>query len=144
MAPHFPGIGDGIIDYFKNVRPKEIFEDAPAYQGAQLVCDLLKRDGHRVWLVTTQQHGNEKYTLNWIEKNDIAYDHICFTHDKGKIMCDILIDDGLHNLEAFQSRTNPGISVCMNRTWNTQFIGHRVYSLQEFYNLVTLFEKDKQ
>lgn len=129
----FP-IGHALYDYFKLTRPREIFEYAPVLKGAQDMCEELRQDGHILWLVTSQEKGNEVYTCNWLAKNYISYDHLVFTSQKDRVVCDVLLDDGMHNLEAFKK--TGGIAVCMDKPWNKDWDGYRVTSMYEFYDLV--------
>jgi 5'(3')-deoxyribonucleotidase len=120
----FP-VGKQIYSYFNKKRPQEIFEYGHAYDGFTEFVTLLRNRGHKVVFATSQYPGTEKYTLLWIMHNHLLdNDGICFLADKTLLRCEILLDDGLHNLEAFQSAG--GISVAFEQPWNESWKGLRV------------------
>ena len=51
-----------------------------------------------------------------------------FAKDKRVIAGDILIDDGIHNLEA---SVDTEIPICFNQPWNKEWKGLRINKLEE-------------
>jgi 5'(3')-deoxyribonucleotidase len=132
----FP-IGNDIWDYIYKDRTRELFEDAPPLPGAKTITRWLKRQGHEIWIVTSQPRGIEHHTLTWLKKNGIIYDHIAFTDAKARIECHVLLDDAIRNLNGFRD-SRYGISVCMDRPWDREWAGERVYNFTEFRDLLSV------
>lgn len=104
--PHFRKIRDKYPsitphEYFFRENARKVFLDY-AYQifGAKQAIDKLRKNGHKV-VIVTKQIGikNKVYTLEFLNKNRIEYDDICFTADKWAIDGDYLIDDNPEFLE---------------------------------------------
>ena len=61
--------------------------------------DLLHEKGYHISIVSTQpSFENQYYTLQWLKDNEIYYDSICFTNEKGIILGHIVVDDYPTNL----------------------------------------------
>ena len=79
--------------YFFEQHAKEVFTDAEAIEGAKEAIDILREYG-KVIIVTYQKNTENKIrTLEWLDKNDIKFDSICFTRDKSIVHADYMIDD---------------------------------------------------
>lgn len=135
LSEYFPLIKD-IQNYFDITHPKEIYENAEIYEGTQDFLLKLKELGYFVVLASAQIPDNHQYTINWYKKHNLVYDAICFTQDKSIFHADFLLDDGVHNLQAFSS----GMSVAMNRGWNKHWHGARVSSFNEFIDFLIFCE----
>ncbi|MFQ5772697.1 MAG: hypothetical protein ACE5HX_19335, partial [bacterium] len=92
LEKFFP-LGEAIYDYMYRIRPEEIFRYASLYKGAKTMMVDLQGDGHKLWVLTNQPRGTEKYTLDWLQEFGIPYDQICFVDQKHLIDCDIYLDD---------------------------------------------------
>lgn len=98
----------------------------------QLTCK------HTVVYVTAQETYNIKYTLEWLEDNDMMFKNtsLFFTKNKGLFYADILLDDFISNLRTY-TITNPnGLAVCYTQSWNTGWKGYRVKNYSEFIKLL--------
>jgi 5'(3')-deoxyribonucleotidase len=96
------------------VDPRSIFgvlqdpgfiENIPPISGAANVLELLKNDGHEIYLVTAR-HGpvSMPETLNWIRKHLpflSAEKQVVFLYDKNLIPADIIIDDKAETVEKY-------------------------------------------
>ena len=129
----FP-VGKAIYPYAFNVKAKEVFEDAEPYPGAYVAMIALKERGHEIIYVTTQPHGKEIHTLNWLLKHNFPYDGLVITGMKDIANCDVYIDDGPHNIKALQDAGKE--VVIYDQPWNRLSLGMRAYSLQEFAEIV--------
>jgi uncharacterized HAD superfamily protein len=79
--------------WFFQEHSQEIFVDAKPYENVAEDIKRLKEFAD-VFIVTYQKtYLNKKQTLEWLEKNGIEPDGICFLRDKTKLHCDIFIDD---------------------------------------------------
>ena len=79
-------------DFWKRVTPKE---DAIIY------IQKLINDGHDVYICTASPYGTLVYKFEEILEKYfpfIDYKHIIVAYPKQMIKCDIMIDDGYHNL----------------------------------------------
>jgi len=108
--------------------PKEIYIDAEPYPKVLDELEMLfKIPNNIINIVTKQPRGLEKYTLKWLENNNVFYTNLFFAQDKNLVRGDVLIDDYIGNLENYKQ----GIPVCMDRPWNQDWKGERIKSLKE-------------
>lgn len=138
FSDSFP-IGKDIWTYAFETRIREIFTGADQYSYASGLTKWLKSQGHEIWIITTQKKGTEHFTLEWLKKNDIRYDHIVFTCDKHRIDCHVLLDDNVVNLEDFKTSLT-GTPICMSRPWNNDWTGQRVVNLKDFQSLISVIK----
>jgi|TARA_Y100000310_G_scaffold25527_1_gene24412 5'(3')-deoxyribonucleotidase len=130
ISHRFP-IGDKVYDFVYKGHAWEIFSNADPYPFAIEMVSAVKKMGHRVQLVTANVGASMLPTANWITKNDVVHDSIHFTHEKELVGGDILFDDKVDNL-----KDCPYWAVCVNRPWNQEWEGDRVFSCKEAINLV--------
>lgn len=96
-------------------------------------------DGHNVYIVTTSHYTDIKSKMeNVLEKHFpfISWKNVIITSNKQLVNGDILIDDGVHNLEGGKY-----IKILMdaphNRSYDAEKNGMlRVYNWEEIYNVV--------
>jgi len=107
--------------------PEQIFRDAPMYNPNTV--EILKsiQEKYKIHITTSQFKGLEGHTVTWLHKHNIPYDYLSFAKDKNVVTGDILVDDGVHNLEASNTETN----ICFTQPWNSEWKGDRVNSLEE-------------
>lgn len=115
-------------EYFAK-HPVEIFENSPMYH--ENIPEVVKalQEKYIIHVTTNQFKGLEGHTINWLHNNNIPYDNISFARDKTIISGGMLIDDGLHNLEA--SVKNGETAICFDQPWNQEWKGHRIKRLDE-------------
>jgi 5'(3')-deoxyribonucleotidase len=128
----FP-IGPAICDYMYRVRNTEIFRFAEPYPGAVEFLDLLMADGQHVALVTSQPAGTELSTMLWLSENRMIYSSLHFANKKEIVRADILLDDGVVNLESAGRKVR---AVCFDRPWNKGWRGERVHHYGDFIGLI--------
>lgn len=80
---------------------------------------------HDVVIVTACKHGF-KDKLDWIKDHMPWFDlkNIIFAERKELVYGDVLIDDGVHNLEAWEKETNR-YPICFATPYNKNFAGRR-------------------
>ena len=114
----FPLITDRLgikpSEYFFNVRAKEVFLDAPAYPRVKEDIERLKEVANVIIITYQKDYTNKRYTLEWLEKNGIEPDGICFLRDKTVVHSDALIDDNDWNFLG----THVGTSVLITQPYN--------------------------
>lgn len=100
--------------YFFNIMAKEVFLDAPAYPHIKEDIEALQEVADVVIITYQKGYLNKKYTLEWLEKNGIEPNGVCFLKDKTVVHCDALIDDNDWNFLG----THVGTSVLVNQPYN--------------------------
>ena len=101
----------------------------------------LKRlidDGHDVWIVTASVYQTVPVKMDWLFRHYpyLSWDKVILTRKKQLIRADVLIDDGVHNLEGGEYLKilydSPN-----NRQYDAESNGMiRVYSLKEAYHVI--------
>jgi len=109
-----PEIKDKIEFFLTNA--KELFYDTTPRKDFINLPYYLKEHGHDVAIVTHQLKGIEDYTCQWLKKYNVPYDSLHFSNDKSLINLDVLVDDGLHNLNNLNHKKTMGL--CVERPWN--------------------------
>ena len=93
---------------------KEVFLDAPAYPHIKEDIESLQEVADVIIITYQKGYLNKKYTLEWLEKNGIEPNGICFLKDKTVVHCDALIDDNDWNFLG----THVGTSVLVKQPYN--------------------------
>lgn len=106
----------------------------------QTIQALMDR-GHDVVFVTHCKHGHEDKRL-WIARHlpGFPMENIIFVERKELINGDVLLDDGVHNLEAWQREHPNGIAVCFDTPYNRHWNENRVYCWHGFDLLIKALE----
>ena len=105
-------------EYFFNLHAKEIFLDAPAYPGVKECIDKLKETADVIIVTYQKDYTNKRYTLEWLEKNGIEPNGICFVRDKTLIHADALIDDNDWNFLGTHCSTSVLVTQPYNKDVN--------------------------
>jgi 5'(3')-deoxyribonucleotidase len=86
-------------EFFFKEHADYVYLNSPKCKKAKEAMDLLHEKGYHIIIVSTQpSFENQYYTLQWLKDNEIYYDSICFTNEKGMIMGHIVVDDYPTNL----------------------------------------------
>jgi len=101
-------------DFFFNIHAKEVFLDAPAFPNAKEDIERLKEVADVVIITYQKDYTNKRYALEWLEKNGIEPNGICFLRDKTIVHCDALIDDNDWNFFG----THVGTAVLVTQPYN--------------------------
>jgi 5'(3')-deoxyribonucleotidase len=127
-------------EYFFNLHAKEIFLDAPVYPNVKECIDNLKETADVIIVTYQKDYTNKRYTLEWLEKNGIEPNGICFLRDKTLVHANVLVDDNDWNFIGTHCHTSILVTQPYNKKVSlVQFISQtnstqmmRVSSLQEF------------
>ena len=132
-----------IVNYSLNIllkleKPKEfflkhyipIFRDAKPYDNIEYLNKLSKNN--TIQIVTSQYKGLESTTIDWLNKNNVYYDSIHFTHDKQLIKGDVFLDDYIYHL----NKSTCSDVICMDRTYNKEWNGKRISDIKDLYDLL--------
>lgn len=107
-------------------------------------------NGHTLFIVTATHTSNADAKVQWLYRNYPWFneDRLIITRYKQLIMGDVLIDDGLHNLQRDKDiGTEPQyVKVCMDQPWNRRSSNllegiHRVHSFAEADGIVQLLSR---
>ena len=103
-------------DVFFVENSKKVFLESKPFNGVKEAIDMLHRAGHKIIICTWQiTYEAKQYTLEFLERNNIYYDDICFTKEKHLIKSDIIIDDNIEFLEKDLSDKKICISASYNK-----------------------------
>ena len=100
--------------YFFKLMAKQVFLDAPAYPNIKEDIETLQKVADVVIITYQKDYTNKNYTLEWLEKNGIEPNGICFLRDKTVVHCDALIDDNDWNFLG----THVGTSILVTQPYN--------------------------
>jgi 5'(3')-deoxyribonucleotidase len=82
------------FDFFFKKYGFFVFRHSPMFENAKKAIDLLHDNGYRIVIVSSQtSFESRKLTLEWLDANEIYYDDICFTSQKGMVKGDYIVDD---------------------------------------------------
>ena len=119
----FPKIAEqtGITSskWFFQDHAKEIFSEAPGFPEIKNDIDELRKLGEVIIVTYQKTTMNKIQTLEWLEKNGIEYDGICFLRDKSKLKAKenerlIFVDDNDWNFCGNQAN----IGILINAPYN--------------------------
>jgi len=105
-------------EFFFHMHAKEVFLDAPAYPNVKECINRLKEVADIVIVSYQNGYTNKKYALEWLEKNGIDSNEICFIKDKTLIHLDALVDDNDWNFIG----THCGTSVLVTQPYNKDVV----------------------
>lgn len=115
--------------FFRHLQPVE---------GAIDGVNYLISEGHEVVIVTScpREYG-ESDKRQWLKSHIPKLDPKNFisAHRKDLIQGDILLDDGVHNLEAWRDANIKGLAVCFDQPYNRSYIGARSYDWKDFLRM---------
>jgi len=136
IAKYFP-IGKKIYPFWFKWHADEIYLKAATYNGAIEFMRDLKQNGEFVIIVSQQPNKHIEFLTNkWlIDINKIPHDSIIFTNDKTSFRGSFILDDYTKNLEKILN-AGTAIPVCMDRPWNKDWKGLRVYNYNDFLDII--------
>ena len=129
----YPGLLDA-EDFFFRVHAEKVFGEAKVCEKAVEGLSKLKKMGHRIILVSAQYKHNMALTINWLLRNEIPFDEVCFVQDKSLVKGDFILDDNVENL--YSCIPTGEHLVCLSRPWNSKWTGIRVTNIVEFADFV--------
>ena len=118
----------------------KFFATLDAFKDCSAVLKRLQKAGHDLVLVTACPRGAETGLYDkiaWVKKNlpFLPRKNMITAHRKELVRGDLLLDDGAHNITAFQPY---GLTCVFNQSWNqTVPSDYRVSTWLEFEQLIT-------
>ena len=111
-------LGVRASDFFFHTHAKEVFLEAPPYWHVREDIERLKDVADVIIITYQKDYTNKRYTLEWLERNGIEPNGICFLRDKTLVHCDALIDDNDWNFLG----THVGTSVLVTQPYNENIV----------------------
>ena len=128
-------LGISAVKYFFKDNGGYLFLNSPILVGAKNAIDKLHDSGHRIVIVSHQKTPENKIdTIEWLRRNEIYYDDLCFTDKKYLISGDYLIDDNLEFLDDQTKYNNNVKCICIKASYNNNNIYDNYDSLYDFVN----------
>jgi 5'(3')-deoxyribonucleotidase len=136
-----------IVSYFPQLTKEQVF--APIFEAAfwqsltpepnsAEVLRWLVEEGHAVYIVTASYHEVLPSKMAWLAQHYpwVERKNVILCHNKQMIQGDVLIDDGVHNLEGGEYK-----KILYSRPHNFGYIASsndmtRVFGWHEVYNVI--------
>lgn len=129
----------------------------PMTSGAAETVNKLKKQGHKIFVITGRVHTTEKGIAGklfrimlkyWLRKNKFYYDEIIFcsednSHIEKMNIClrkkiDVMVDDKIENLLALKDKIQ---ILCYSATWNEDIQELDTYRISEFSDVLIRIER---
>lgn len=128
-------------DVYRFIDRQHFFSRATPIDGSQQVLEKIFHHKN-AYIVSAASYSNYavKEKIYWLNKHYpfISKDRIIFAKDKSAIRGDLLIDDAIHNVADFHSK-----SFLFNQPWNQQYESDKVTRVHSWYEINKLiFEED--
>lgn len=110
----------------------------PMPGAVDLIANSIK-EGNQIYLITERgSSGNcrikaSQDTLSWIGDYLPHPSGVVFAKDKHLVECDIYLDDCTDVLKGIRKYRTNALPVCCTRSWNSDWDGTRISSLDEFF-----------
>lgn len=110
----YPETGIPAAEWFFDCHSEELFRDSKPIKGVQWAMRILKQYG-KVVIVTYQRScENKLHTIEWLCRNKLMCDDVCFLKDKGLFKCDYFVDDNIDNFRGSNSKN----AILINAPYN--------------------------
>ncbi|HEC09982.1 MAG TPA: hypothetical protein ENI86_10510 [Acidimicrobiales bacterium] len=95
-----------------------LFRVLRPYPGALEALDELNRLGHHLVIVTTKPDYAVSDTYAWLAEHGVPATEVHIVWDKTRVVCDVYVEDGPHNLEALALKRSEALIIRYVRPWN--------------------------
>lgn len=120
-------------------------ENEPPRKYASEVIDMLKKEGHNIYIITSRKYCTWKneigdklrnLTIKWMQNNKIAYNEIYFSEDKTEqirnLKIDIMIEDSPITIPKFTKFTHV---FCYDCRYNTELSDKNITRVFSWYDI---------
>lgn len=99
IHPYFPTLSQA--ELYAPLKEESFWANMTPVDGATQYIEQLQKDGHCVLVVTATHYGTVKPKIKWLLNtfHSLVWEDIIITSHKQLIKGDVLVDDGIHNLE---------------------------------------------
>lgn len=131
--------------WFFQEHSTELFLESEALPKIQEAIEILKTIGNVIIVTYQKTYKNKMETLQWLEKNNIIPDGICFLKDKTLLHCDYFIDDNDWNFDGCNCKHGILITAPYNKDMdlNKLLDSSNCLTIERFDSLYD-FAKNKQ
>lgn len=105
-------------EWFFDCHSKELFLDSKPIKGVQKALRILKQYGKVVILTYQRSCENKLHTLEWLRRNKLLCDDICFLKDKYLLHCDYMVDDNVLNFK----NSNTKNAILITAPYNENYV----------------------
>lgn len=91
-------------EWFFDCHSEELFLNSKPIKGVKKAIDILKKYGTVVILTYQRSCENKLHTIEWLCKNKLMCDDVCFLKQKRLMRCDYLIDDNEDNFKGSHAK----------------------------------------
>lgn len=74
-----------------------VFLDAPPLPGAIDAVRKLQARGHEICIISAKPKWAATHLVEWLHNHGVPYDEVHVTSKKPFVVCDVYVDDALHN-----------------------------------------------
>lgn len=145
LRKFFPGLS--IDEIFNPTHTEEFWKTVTPIEGAPETIRKLIHEGFKVYICTSSDYRTVKHKFDWVLKKYfpyISWRQVIITKEKGMIRGDILIDDGVHNLEGTNFEKIL-MSAPSNQSYDAEKNGmKRANSWNDIYNIVHKYSERKR
>jgi len=121
---HFPD-STGFWDWIRNRGGESIFRHLETYEDAVPTLRRLDDAGHHIVVITTKPDWAVHDTLAWIADHRIPTREVHITWQKGRVPCDVYLDDAPHQVEQIRAARPEALTCRFVRPWNRPVTGVR-------------------
>ena len=131
--------------WFFEQHAEDIFKNSKVCNKAKEAVDILSKYGKIIIITYQKSILNKKYTLEWLEENEIKYDGISFIKDKSIINCDYFIDDNDWNFTNCNATMGILITQPYNKNINVNELKEKtncelIHRCADLFNFASEFE----
>jgi len=139
-----------IASYFTKCNKQQCFEFLtphfflslkPRHDAVYLI-DTLKSLGHEVFLVTAYHRDSIRAKIQWVTEHfNLTENDIIPCNNKYRVDCDVLIDDGSHNLQGFEDRNIDIVPILMTQPHNLKCSLSKYYRIHELSEAIDIINR---
>lgn len=125
--------------WFFQKHSTELFLNSEALPKIKEAIDILKQYGEVIIVTYQKSYKNKLETLQWLEKQGIIPDGICFLKDKTLLHCDYFVDDNDWNFVNCNCKTGILIDAPYNKNVSVEDLFEKT-NCDKMYRFKSLYE----
>ena len=121
LEDSFPDIPNATEYFLNGWRRDEILLNGKTMPNAVSSFNILSEIGHTIIITHQVGYENQKLTLQWLHKNNVQFDDICFIKEKWRVGgLDFFLDDSPYKFKGCTAETGVLIDAPYNRDVNLE------------------------